>query len=260
MRWSKSAGPRQGSRAVKENCPGTMRGHAPQELGCPPSCTHSSTLSSSASTSGRYRHQRTAWASAALSPLADRDHKPLRWLRRAWSPGFSVELADAGLAPAGMPDPLRTGTFPGLRLTWRFLVCPVPARPRDGVRLCRNCVASSRAVTCSRCGVVREAATRDERGQPLCPYCMICDPANLETCAGCDRRRIVSVRAPGGPLCPACRPAKTMICSICARVGPAEISKITGEPRSTALFGLAAELPAALPARLLGIHISVAVA
>ena len=59
---------------------------------------------------------------------------------------------------------------------------------------------------------------------------------------------------------PACRPAKTMICSICARVSPAEISKITGEPRSTALFGLAAELPAALLARLLGIHISVAVA
>ncbi len=148
---------------------GLCAGPAPQELGCLPSCTHSSALSSSASTSGRYRHQRTAWASAALSPLADRDHKPLRWLRRAWSPGFSVELADAGLAPAGMRDPLRTGTFPGLRLTWRFLVCPVPARPRDGLRLCRNCVASSRAVTCSRCGVVREAATRDERGQPLCP-------------------------------------------------------------------------------------------
>ena len=33
-----------------------------------------------------------------------------------------------------------------------------------------------------------------------------------------------------------------------------------GPARSTALFGLAAELPAALPARLLGIHISVAVA
>jgi len=33
-----------------------------------------------------------------------------------------------------------------------------------------------------------------------------------------------------------------------------------GQARSTALFGLAAELPAALLARLLGIHISVAVA
>jgi hypothetical protein len=103
-------------------------------------------------------------------------------------------------------------------------------KPRDGVRLCRNCVARSRAVTCSRCGVLREAATRDEHGRPLCPYCLICDPANLETCAVCARRRVVSVRAPGGPLCPACRPAKTMTCSICARLAPAEISKITGEP------------------------------
>ena len=103
-------------------------------------------------------------------------------------------------------------------------------KPRDGVRLCRNCVARSRAVTCSRCGVVREAATRDEHGRPLCPYCLVSDPANLETCAGCARRRVVSVRAPGGPLCPACRPAKTMICSICARLAPAEISEITGEP------------------------------
>ena len=103
-------------------------------------------------------------------------------------------------------------------------------KPRDGVRLCRNCTARSRAVTCSRCGVVREAATRDEHGRPLCPYCLISDPANLETCISCGRRRVVSVRTPGGPLCPACRPAKTMICSICARLAPAEISKITGEP------------------------------
>jgi hypothetical protein len=103
-------------------------------------------------------------------------------------------------------------------------------KPRDGVRLCRNCVARSRAEPCSRCGAVREAATRDEHGRPLCPYCLISDPANLEACVSCGRRRVVSARTPGGPLCPACRPAKTMICSICARLAPAEISKITGEP------------------------------
>ena len=103
-------------------------------------------------------------------------------------------------------------------------------KPRDGVRLCRNCVAKSRAVPCSRCGAVREAATRDEHRRPLCPYCLISDPANQETCASCARRRAVSVRTPDGPLCPACRPVKTMICSICARSAPAEISKVTGEP------------------------------
>ena len=103
-------------------------------------------------------------------------------------------------------------------------------KPRDGVRLCRNCVAKSRAETCSRCGVHRETATRDEHGRPLCPYCLSSDPANLETCIGCGRCRVVSVRTPGGPLCPGCRPARTMICSICTRLAPAEISKITGEP------------------------------
>ena len=70
------------------------------------------------------------------------------------------------------------------------------AKPRDGLRLCRNCVARSRAVPCSRCGVVRETATRDAHGKPLCPYCLITDPANQETCTGCGRRRPVSVRTP----------------------------------------------------------------
>ena len=107
-------------------------------------------------------------------------------------------------------------------------------KPRDGLRLCRNCVARSRAVPCSRCGVVREAATRDARGKPLCPYCLITDPANQETCSGCGRRRPVSVRTPKGPLCPACRPARTLTCSICGRLAPGEISKVTGEPWCTA--------------------------
>ena len=83
---------------------------------------------------------------------------------------------------------------------------------------------------CSRCGALREAATRDEHGRPLCPYCLITDPANQETCVGCRRRRPVSVRTPDGPLCPTCRPARTMTCSICGRAGPAVISKATGQP------------------------------
>jgi len=103
-------------------------------------------------------------------------------------------------------------------------------KPRDGVRLCRNCVAKSRAETCAGCGVRREPATRDEHGRPLCPYCLITDPSNLETCLRCGRRRPVSVRTPDGPLCPACCPTKTMICSICAQSAPAVISKLTGQP------------------------------
>jgi hypothetical protein len=100
----------------------------------------------------------------------------------------------------------------------------------DGQWLCRNCVAKSRAQPCSRCGTVRETATRDPHGRPLCPYCLTIDPANQETCVGCSRRRPVSVRTPDGPLCPACRPVKTMTCSICGRHAPCYISKTTGQP------------------------------
>jgi len=39
----------------------------------------------------------------------------------------------------------------------------------DGLWCCRACVASTRAQPCARCGVVREAAIRDEHGRPLCP-------------------------------------------------------------------------------------------
>lgn len=95
---------------------------------------------------------------------------------------------------------------------------------------CRNCVAKSRAQPCSRCGAVREAATRDPRGQPLCPNCFITDPDNQETCIGCARRRPVSARTPNGPLCPTCRPDATMACSICGRTTRAVISSATNKP------------------------------
>jgi hypothetical protein len=103
-------------------------------------------------------------------------------------------------------------------------------KPRDGVRLCRNCVAKSRAEPCARCGAVREAATRDEHDRPLCPSCLAADPTNHETCVICERRRSVSVRTIDGPICSTCRPQKSMTCAICARFGPAMISETTGTP------------------------------
>jgi hypothetical protein len=96
--------------------------------------------------------------------------------------------------------------------------------------LCRNCVAKSRAQPCSRCGVLREAAARDQHGRRLCAYCLCSDPANQETCLGCGRRRPVSVRTPDGPICQSCRPTKTMTCAICGRHAPGVISKTTGRP------------------------------
>jgi len=95
---------------------------------------------------------------------------------------------------------------------------------------CRKCVAKSRARPCARCGDVREAAARDEHGRPLCPTCYVSEPANLETCTGCGRRRRVGIRTPEGPLCESCRPWKTVTCTICGRQGPGLISKTTGQP------------------------------
>ncbi|MGH3889746.1 MAG: hypothetical protein ACRDSZ_24820 [Pseudonocardiaceae bacterium] len=79
-------------------------------------------------------------------------------------------------------------------------------RRTGGQWLCRNCVAKSRAQPCARCGAIREAATRDERGRPLCPHCLITDMVNQQTCIECGRRRPVVLRTRGGPLCENCRP------------------------------------------------------
>lgn len=103
-------------------------------------------------------------------------------------------------------------------------------RPIGGKWLCRNCTAKTRALPCARCGAVREAATRDEHGKPLCPHCLITDPANQETCIDCGRRRPVSVRTDNGPVCAICRPVKTMTCSICGHDGPCTVSAATGNP------------------------------
>jgi hypothetical protein len=76
-------------------------------------------------------------------------------------------------------------------------------KPLDGVRVCRTCIARSRAQRCARCGARREPVTRDDQGRPLCANCFITDPANLETCTGCGRRR----RSSGGPRTGRCAPA-----------------------------------------------------
>lgn len=103
------------------------------------------------------------------------------------------------------------------------------SKTREGLRICRNCSAKARAVSCWRCGAVREPATRDEQGHPLCPHCLSTDPANQEACIRCGRLRPVSVRSNGGPICPSCRPRKEATCSICGRLAPCEISVLTNK-------------------------------
>ena len=103
-------------------------------------------------------------------------------------------------------------------------------RPVGGRWLCRSCVAKSRAQPCSRCGRVCEAAARDGRGLPICPNCLVSDPANLEVCVNCGRRRAVNTRSPHGPLCPGCPPLPAAECSICGQHRPCGTSRLTGLP------------------------------
>ena len=102
--------------------------------------------------------------------------------------------------------------------------------PLDGVRVCRTCVAHSRARQCARCGARREPATRDDQGRPLCANCLVTDPANLETCTGCGRRRRVQRRTPHGPLCSSCPTLPLLTCSVCGQITPCGISRATGLP------------------------------
>ena len=104
-------------------------------------------------------------------------------------------------------------------------------KKRDGVRICRNCFARARAVPCAKCGTIREPAARDGQGRPLCSYCLVTDPVNLEECVRCRRRRQVSARTPEGPVCATCNPRGILACSSCGRTVPCAVSKITGQPR-----------------------------
>jgi hypothetical protein len=59
---------------------------------------------------------------------------------------------------------------------------------------------------------------------------LVRDPANLEVCVNCGRRRVVNTRTPDGPLCPTCPPLSTSVSSICGEQRPCGTSRLTGLP------------------------------
>ncbi len=164
--------------------------------------------------------------------------RPAGQRRLAWGvverPGL---LTGAG---AGAPAPAVLRFIDGLVAAGATKVIK-PACPRcdtvkalskllDGQRVCRNCFARSAAVACARCGAIREPATRDAGGNPLCPNCLISDPVNLEECSGCGRRSRVAIRLADGPRCANCRPRQVLACGICGRTARCEVSRATGQP------------------------------
>lgn len=158
--------------------------------------------------------------------------------RLAWALTERPDLLSGAGAEAPVPSVLRLIDWLGDAGATHIVrpACPhcrrvvALVKPRNGLRLCRMCVARSRAERCVRCQVDREPATRDDNGAPICPSCLIKDPVNHEDCSRCGRLRPVSVRSPDGVLCETCRPPKVLTCSICGRHGPALISETTGQP------------------------------
>ena len=121
---------------------------------------------------------------AAVTAAIDAAARPGRRHQLAWAVQDRPDLLTGAGAHAGVPSVLRlidalvaagaSGIVrPGCPHCGRVIAL---VKPRDGLRLCRNCVAKSRAEPCSRCGARREAATRDEHGKPLCPNCLTTDP------------------------------------------------------------------------------------
>ena len=133
-------------------------------------------------------------------------------------PRFIEELHASGIA--GIVRPACPGCHRIVRID----------KPLGGVRVCRTCIARSRVEQCTRCAARREPVTRDDQGRPLCANCFITDPANLETCIGCGRRRRVQRRTPDGPLCSRCPALLVLTCSICGQTTPCGTSRITGRP------------------------------
>ena len=183
-----------------------------------------------------------------LDPQASRDAVAAAVRRSAPRPSYQQKLAwalednprlltgEAHLAPLRavlrLVDALHAAGVAGIARP----ACPGCHRvvridtPLNGVRICRTCLARSRAQQCARCRARREPVTRDDQGRPLCALCFISDPANLETCTGCGRRRRVHWRTPHGPLCSSCPTLPLLTCSVCGQITPCGISRATGLP------------------------------
>ena len=121
--------------------------------------------------------QKLAWALEENPALLTGDGHlaPLRAI-----PRFTEMLDGAGVAGVVRPACGRCGRV--VRID----------KPLDGVRVCRTCIARSRAEQCARCGAARDPVTSDGQGRPVCANCFVSDPDNLEACTGCGRRRRVN--------------------------------------------------------------------
>lgn len=115
---------------------------------------------------------------------------------------------------------------------------PLTRSPSGGV--CARCRRRQLAAPCTRCGVVKPVAGRDERDRPVCARCAD-RPKRL--CGQCGRTRRIARRAHDGipDICDACYRMPDAVCSRCQRRRPCSFATgpepicITCTPRSTAV-------------------------
>jgi hypothetical protein len=108
------------------------------------------------------------------------------------------------------------------------------------------------ALTCSICGETAPCGISRATGRPWRPACQ----HRTAACSACGRLAPIASGTLADPLCAGCTgPAPWADCPVCSDPGHPN----PGQARSTALFQLAAEIPAAILARTLGIHTDVAV-
>ncbi|MGH3266551.1 MAG: hypothetical protein ACRDNS_31690 [Trebonia sp.] len=177
-------------------------------------------------------------AEAARSAITVTVVKPAHFHKLLWALTDAPELLTGEGAKAPFPMVLRlidalceAGATvvrrPGCGRCGRVIAL---SKTADGLRICRRCCARAHAMPCARCGSIKEPATRDADGQPLCPFCLVNDPINREECIRCGRRQRVCRRSEQGPICAACVTAPISTCAMCGRLVPCRISSITGQP------------------------------
>ncbi len=124
-----------------------------------------------------------------------------------------------------------------------------PLTRSDAGGVCPRCRRRQLATACTRCGVVKPVAARDDQRRPVCARCAdrpqracgrcgrvrriavrarggapdICDscfPGTEAVCVGCGRRRPCAFVTEGRPSCPACRPRRHASCAHCGQDRP----------------------------------------
>lgn len=164
-------------------------------------------------------------AEVVRAAVVDAVPQPGQRHRLAWAVTERPELLTGAGAQASVPAVLRLIDKLCQAGAVRIVRPPCPhcgrvlalGKPRGGVRLCGSCVGRSRAETCSRCGGMRQPATRDEHGRPVCS---VCRPGKILTCdiCGTDAPGVIS-RATGRPWCRACQ-QRWIRCTGCGQVAP----------------------------------------